>query len=108
MSRQHSQEPGAVDGASPAEGRGPQPVGPELYQWVALLVEELGVDPSAVDVDAVLDVARDAAQAVARPAVPLTAFLLGYAVARSGGDREAFVRTAARVSELAAARTREP
>jgi hypothetical protein len=84
-------------------GGGHQPIGPELHRWVALLVEELGVDPSAVDVDAVLDVARDAAQAVARPAVPLTGFLLGYAVARAGGDREAFVRTAARVTELASA-----
>lgn len=81
---------------------GHQPVGPELYRWVALLVDELGVDPSAVDVEAILDVAREAATAVARPAVPVTGFLLGYAVARTGGDRAAFERVAARVTELAA------
>ncbi|MDO8121578.1 NTP transferase domain-containing protein [Isoptericola sp. b490] len=78
-----------------------QPVGPELTRWVSLLVEELGVDPDAVDVEAVLDLAREAAQAVARPAVPLTAFLAGYAVARSGGDHAAFSRTVERVTELA-------
>ncbi len=80
---------------------GHQPVGPELHRWVALLVDEFDVSPDAVDVDAVLDLARDAAQAVARPAVPLTGFLAGYAVARAGGDRAAFDQVAARISRLA-------
>ncbi|MCB2178258.1 MAG: hypothetical protein KQH57_20815 [Actinomycetales bacterium] len=81
---------------------GHQPVGPELHRWVALLVEEFDVSADAVDVDAVLDLAREAAQAVSRPAVPLTGFLAGYAVARAGGDRAAFDRVAARIGELAA------
>lgn len=34
---------------------------------------------------AVLDLARDAAHAVERPAAPLTTFLVGYAAARRGG-----------------------
>ena len=34
-----------------------------------------------------LDVARDAAHAVDRPAAPITTFLLGYAVAKAGDDK---------------------
>ncbi len=78
-----------------------QPVGPELHRWVALLVDEFDVSADAVDVDALLDLARDAAQAVARPAVPLTGFVAGYAVARAGGDRAAFNQVTARIAELA-------
>lgn len=89
-----------------AAGGGPvgsthQPVGPELHRWVAVLVEELDVDASAVDVEAVLDLAREAANGVARPAVPLTGFLVGYAVAARGGDRAAFEAVSARVTALA-------
>lgn len=78
-----------------------EPVGPELHRWVATLVEELDVDAGAVDVEAVLDLAREAASGVARPAVPLTGFLVGYAVARRGGDRAAFEQVNARVTALA-------
>ena len=42
---------------------------------------DLGADQQA----AVLDLARAAAHGVARPAAPLTAFLVGYALGRSGG-----------------------
>jgi hypothetical protein len=41
---------------------------------------ELGVDPSVVDQRVVLDLARDIAHQVARPAAPMTAFVLGVAV----------------------------
>lgn len=54
---------------------------PPLDAWVRALAAELGVDAEVVDVAALLDVARDAAHGVARPATPLTTFLLGYAVA---------------------------
>ncbi|MFY1678021.1 MULTISPECIES: NTP transferase domain-containing protein [unclassified Streptomyces] len=55
-----------------------------LDEWISAVEEELGVD---LDVDAasLLDLARDAAHGVARPAAPLTTFLVGYAAARSGG-----------------------
>jgi hypothetical protein len=46
----------------------------------------------------VLDLARDAAHQVARPAAPLTAYLLGVAVGRGQSLDEA----AQRISELAA------
>lgn len=51
----------------------------------------------------VLDLAREAAHGVARPAAPLTTFLAGYALGAEGG----LDRLAGLVSELsAAARTR--
>jgi hypothetical protein len=46
----------------------------------------------------VLDVARDVAHGVARPAAPLTAYLLGVAV----GQGRPLAETAARVNQLAA------
>ncbi len=46
---------------------------------------ELGVDPAVVDRTLLLDVARDAAHGVARPAAPLTTFLVGYAAGLHGG-----------------------
>lgn len=58
----------------------PAPATP-LDAWVRALSAELGVDAGVVDVAGLLDVARDAAHGVARPATPLTTFLLGYAVA---------------------------
>jgi hypothetical protein len=52
-----------------------------LDTWVRALAAELGVEAEVVDVAGLLDVARDAAHGVARPATPLTTFLIGYAVA---------------------------
>ena len=46
-----------------------------------------GVDIPEVDAQLLLDVARDAAHAVDRPAAPITTFLLGYAVAKAGDDK---------------------
>lgn len=80
---------------------GRKPVGSDVHRWVAQLVEELGINPDAVDVEAVLDLAREAADGVGRPAVPLTAYLVGCAVGRAGADRTTFDATAARVTDLA-------
>jgi hypothetical protein len=53
----------------------------------------------------VLDLAREAAHGVDRPAAPLTTFLAGYALGAEGG----FGRLAALVDELSgAARSRSP
>ena len=51
----------------------------ELDSWVEALEAELGLPPGTVDVGAVLDLARDAAHAVARPAAPVTTYAVGYA-----------------------------
>ncbi len=56
-----------------------------LSGWTRELCEALGVDLD-VDIVAVLDLARDAAHQVERPAAPLTTFLVGYAAAKRGGS----------------------
>ena len=70
-----------------------------MDDWAAAVCAELGLDPAVPDLHAILDVARDAAHSVARPAAPLTTFLLGLAVGRGAALPDA----AARVSALAAA-----
>jgi len=51
-----------------------------MKSWVESLQKELGLNAS-IDVEKILDVARDAAHAVERPAAPITTYLLGIAVA---------------------------
>lgn len=60
-----------------------------LDDWVADAAAALGLDASALDVPGVLDLARDVAHGVARPAAPVTAFLVGLAAGRAGGDAAA-------------------
>jgi hypothetical protein len=56
-----------------------------LHRWMQALAAELGLEAADVpDVDLVLDLAGTAAHAVARPAAPLTTFLVGVAATRSG------------------------
>ncbi|MFF3439309.1 DUF6457 domain-containing protein [Streptosporangium sp. NPDC002721] len=50
-----------------------------LAEWTALVCRELGVDPATLDRDEVLDLTKEVAHGVARPAAPLTAYLLGLA-----------------------------
>jgi hypothetical protein len=80
---------------------------PSLEEWVAALADELGVPDLAHDLDIalVLDLARDAAHGIARPAAPLTTFLVGYAAASRGGTPETVRELAAVASRLAADRT---
>ncbi|MEZ0094134.1 hypothetical protein ABH925_005326 [Streptacidiphilus sp. EB129] len=72
-----------------------------LDDWIAAAKTELGIDLD-VDVPGLLDMTREVAHGVARPAAPLTAFLVGYAAARSGGGREAVAEANRRVTALAA------
>ncbi|MFD3781193.1 NTP transferase domain-containing protein [Streptomyces sp. NPDC058612] len=72
--------------------------GTVLEQWITAVKNELGID-LPVDTAALLDLARDAAHGVARPAAPLTTFLVGYAAARAeaaGADPVAAVAEATR------------
>lgn len=57
---------------------------PMLDDWTTALCAELDLSAD-VDVAALLDLARDAAHNVARPAAPLTTFLVGLAAGRAGG-----------------------
>jgi Domain of unknown function (DUF6457) len=71
-----------------------------LPDWSAQLCAELGIELD-VDLKRVLDLARDAAHTVERPAAPVTTFLVGYAAGQRGGS-EADVRAC---SDLATAFT---
>jgi len=81
-----------------------------LQEWTELLAADLGVD-IPVDITGLLDLARNAAHSVDRPAAPLTTFLVGYAAAQAGGGAAAVETAARRATELAqawAARSAEP
>ncbi|MFJ9176837.1 DUF6457 domain-containing protein [Streptomyces sp. NPDC102360] len=71
-----------------------------LDEWITAAKNELGIDLD-VDTGVLLDLARDAAHGVARPAAPLTTFLVGYAAAQAGGGPEAVASAAAKAAELA-------
>jgi len=68
-----------------------------LERWTEAVCTELGIDPASADVRTVLDVARDVAHTVARPAAPLTAYLLGIAVGRG----QPLPDTAVKIRDLA-------
>ncbi|MER5768901.1 NTP transferase domain-containing protein [Streptomyces sp. NPDC001985] len=55
-----------------------------LDEWITAVKDELGIELD-VDTTLLLDLARDAAHGVARPAAPLTTFLVGYAAAAGKG-----------------------
>jgi hypothetical protein len=79
-----------------------------IEDWTTRLARELGVDAAAVDVDLLLAVARDAAHQVARPAAPLTTFLVGLAAGRAGGGADAVRQAAQTAQRLAATEQPEP
>jgi hypothetical protein len=66
-----------------------------MDEWTAAVCADLGLDPSSADLHAVLDLTRDVAHGVARPAAPLTAYLVGMAVGRGLALPEAAGRIAA-------------
>ncbi|WP_083966918.1 DUF6457 domain-containing protein [Demequina globuliformis] len=55
----------------------------QVEAWVEALAGELGIDTAVVDIDRLLDAAREAAHSVSRPSAPLTTFLIGYAAGRA-------------------------
>lgn len=71
-----------------------------LHDWIDELCDALDID-AEVDEGIILDLARDAAHAVERPAAPITTYLLGYAAALGGGSPEKIEELAARATELA-------
>ncbi|MFI9760553.1 NTP transferase domain-containing protein [Streptomyces sp. NPDC051963] len=71
-----------------------------LDEWISAVKDELGLDLD-VDTGVLLDLARDAAHSVARPAAPLTTFLVGYAAAQAGGGSEAVAEAARKAAALA-------
>lgn len=78
-----------------------------LQAWSAVLVDRLGLAGVEVDIHAVLGLAGQVAHAVVRPAAPLTAFVVGYAVGRAvesgtSTDASALAAAAAIAREAAA------
>ncbi|MFF4505547.1 NTP transferase domain-containing protein [Streptomyces sp. NPDC001401] len=71
-----------------------------LDEWISAAKDELGIDLD-VDTGILLDLARDAAHGVARPAAPLTTFLVGYAAAQAGGGPEAVAEATRKAVALA-------
>jgi uncharacterized protein DUF6457 len=78
-----------------------------LMEWTALVCRELGVDPAKIDRDEVLDLTKEVAHGVARPAAPLTAYLLGLAQGAGTAPPDAVERltTLARNGEQATTET---
>ncbi|MFI5755999.1 NTP transferase domain-containing protein [Streptomyces sp. NPDC051569] len=75
--------------------------GTVLDEWITAVKDELGIELD-VDTEVLLDLARDAAHGVARPAAPLTTFLVGYAAARAGdGGPQAVAEAARKAAALA-------
>ena len=72
-----------------------------LHDWSDERCDALDVEDVDLDEALILDVAREAAHNVDRPAAPITTFLLGYAAASSGGDPEAVERLAGAALVLA-------
>ena len=88
-----------MSGAKPEAGQ-VAAAGP-IHEWAAELAEALAAQGADVDVPLLLDVARDVAHAVNRPAVPITMYLLGYAAAGRGGSAEAVEAACAQTQDLA-------
>ena len=72
-----------------------------LEQWTAAICADLGLDPGVADTRTVLDLAREAAHGVDRPAAPLTAYLVGVAVGRGLSLPDASGRVLALVARWA-------
>ncbi len=72
-----------------------------LHDWIDELCDALDVEVE-FDEGLVLDLAREAAHRVERPAAPVSTFLLGYASALAGGSVERTEMLAARALDLAA------
>ncbi len=71
-----------------------------LHDWIDELSDVLDVD-TELDEALVLDLARAAAHNVARPAAPITTYLLGFAAGSQGADPEAVEALAAKAQALA-------
>ena len=72
-----------------------------LESWIAEIAPELGISPADIDIALILDLARDAAHNVARPAAPLTTFLVGLAAGLRGGSLAAIQVAAATAQRVA-------
>lgn len=78
-----------------------------MHKWIDAVVSELSLQGVVVTdslMKEILNVARDAAHNVERPAAPLTTYLMGLAVAQGADPAE----VANKVGQLAQSWTAEP
>jgi len=76
----------------------------ELDDWIVVACAELGLNPADSQTDLVLQLAKVVAHGVVRPAAPVTAYLLGLAVAAGADPAQA----SARLGALVDAQTSSP
>lgn len=79
-----------------------------LDDWSAELCKRFGLAPEDVPTPLILDLARDVAISVARPAAPLSAFVAGLVAGRAGGTPADVRDAVAAITELAGAYSPEP
>jgi len=72
-----------------------------LHDWIDELCDVLELDDAEVDEGLILDLARQAAHSVEKPAAPVTTFLLGFAAAQRGGSQADVEELAGRAAALA-------
>ena len=73
----------------------------DLDDWIMTVALDLGIATN-IDRDLILDVARDVAHGVARPAAPITTYLLGLAVGAGANPHQAAERIRARAEGFVA------
>lgn len=71
----------------------------DLETWVRIASADLGIDPADVPIGLLLDVTRETAHDVMRPAGPVTTFLIGLAVGRGSTLDEAITIVRTRIAE---------
>ncbi len=72
-----------------------------MDEWIRQLCDALDVPIADVDTNAVLDLAREAAHNVDRPAAPVTTYIVGYAAAQRGGGARAVTQVTHLAADLA-------
>ena len=72
-----------------------------LDAWAEALRELFGLDADDIPIPLILDLARDVAVGVARPAAPLSAFVAGLAAGRAGGSPEQVRQAVSEITSLA-------
>lgn len=72
-----------------------------LDEWALALRDRFGLNAEDVPIGLILDLARDVANGVARPAAPFSAFVAGLVAGRAGGSPEQVREAVAAVVQLA-------
>jgi hypothetical protein len=76
-----------------------------LEEWIATLSRALGLDEADLDRELILELTKDVAHNVARPATPLTAFLVGLAAGKAGGSADEVRAAAGKAAVMASGYT---